>query len=386
MTREDKRQKLISLDNDQGRAMKMGEKTVTRPDKPYQWSPDLRNLAFLRLYWKLRLRQVQHSADYTSTFNRWQENLRLQDPTFKFPHLSKSMTIEAIRAEFNNASKRFRECQKRSESVRTKCYDDLLDQYENDNNPDTKPESQRKAKIVRTTIDGEVTRNTFRDIRRIVRPTTVSSLSKIMIPCRPESPEHTPSNETYSLLQETPVEDLIWETVVERDQIERHLLDYNRESFRAASESPLGHGVIHDSLKFSSLSPSAIGILDGEAPQDWHQDDAILRQFLASFTILDCVKQKGEIPIDISDAELCRGFKSWGETTITSPSGRHLGHYKAIIQEPTLRSFLLKFLNIAIQSGKSIPRWSNAVNVLIEKDPGKPRINRLRIIHLFEAD
>jgi hypothetical protein len=43
-------------------------------------------------------------------------------------------------------------------------------------------------------------------------------------------------------------------------------------------------------------------------------------------------------------------------------------------------------MNIAVQSGVSIPRWSNAVNVLIEKDPGKPRLNRLRIIHLFEAD
>ena len=386
MTRDDIRQKLISLDNDQGRAMRMGEKTVTRPDKPHQWSPELRNLAFLRLYWKLRLRQAQHSADYLSTFNRWQENIRQRDPTFQFPYLSQSMSVDAIRAEFNKASKRFRECQKNSESFRTKCYDDLLDQYENDPNPDTKQESQRKAKIVRTTIDGEVTRNKFRDIRRIVRPTAASSLSKILIPRLPGSLEPTPSFETYRLLQETPADDLIWETVVERDQIERHLLDYNRESFRAASESPLGHGVIHDALTFSSLSPSAIGILDGEIPQDWHQDDTVLREFLASFTIPDSVKQQGEIPIDISDAELCRGFKSWRETTATSPSGRHLGHYKAIIQEPTLRSFLLKFLNITIQSGISIPRWSNAVNVLIEKDPGKPRINRLRIIHLFEAD
>ena len=31
-------------------------------------------------------------------------------------------------------------------------------------------------------------------------------------------------------------------------------------------------------------------------------------------------------------------------------------------------------------------RWRNAVNVMIEKDPGVPNVNRLRIIHLFEAD
>ena len=31
-------------------------------------------------------------------------------------------------------------------------------------------------------------------------------------------------------------------------------------------------------------------------------------------------------------------------------------------------------------------RWCNAVNIMIEKDVGKPKITRLRIIHLFEAD
>jgi hypothetical protein len=43
-------------------------------------------------------------------------------------------------------------------------------------------------------------------------------------------------------------------------------------------------------------------------------------------------------------------------------------------------------MNVAVQSGVSIPRWSNAVDFLMEKDQGTPKINRLRIIHLFEAD
>jgi hypothetical protein len=138
--------------------------------------------------------------------------------------------------------------------------------------------------------------------------------------------------------------------------------------------------VIYDALTFSSLSPSSIGLLGGEVPQEWQQDDAILREFLASFTIPECVQTKGEIAMETSAEELCHGFKSWRESTSTSPSGRHLGHYKALIQEPTLLSFLVKFMNVAIQSGISIPRWSNTIHVLIKKDPGKPRINRLRII------
>jgi hypothetical protein len=64
----------------------------------------------------------------------------------------------------------------------------------------------------------------------------------------------------------------------------------------------------------------------------------------------------------------------------------HLGLYKAEIQHPVLLSCFVMFLNVAISSGIAIPRWSNAVNILIEKDVGQREINGLRIIHLFEAD
>jgi hypothetical protein len=44
-------------------------------------------------------------------------------------------------------------------------------------------------------------------------------------------------------------------------------------------------------------------------------------------------------------------------------------------------------LNIVIRLLGLVPsRWCKAISVLIEKDPGNPNINRLRVIHLFEAD
>jgi hypothetical protein len=69
-----------------------------------------------------------------------------------------------------------------------------------------------------------------------------------------------------------------------------------------------------------------------------------------------------------------------------SPSGRHLGHYEAMIQDKQLLCCLTKFLNTILSRGIAIPRWSNAVNIMLEKDKGDPKINCLRIIHLFEAD
>ena len=270
--------------------------------------------------------------------------------------------------------------------MRIKTYQDLLATYTDDNNPTTASESRRKAQILRKTIDGEVIRTHFQGIRRVVKPSQTSSVSKILVP-RVGDDGISPAD-NYRLLQETdPQQDLIWETVVDRDEMEKHILTYDRDSFRAAAESPLGHGLIYDALTFSGISPASSSLLSGEFPEEWHGNDEVMCEFLASFTIPERVRKKGDIPSIISEDDIRRGFGTWKESTSTSPSGRHLGHYKAIVQDPTLLRCLTQFMNIVIQSGISVPRWSNAITVLLEKDPGQqPRIHRLRIIHLFEAD
>ena len=386
MSREEVREALTRWDNDQGRGMEMSEKRLSTPAKKCQWSPTLRNLAKTRLYWKLRLREAEKKADYSRTFQNWQRKIQDKDPTFVFPHSMETLSADRIRLEFNKASEAFRRCQKAATPLRLQTYETLLEKYAEDVNPDTATESRRKAKIVRNTIDGEVLRSKFSDIRRVVKPSSTSSLSKLLIPRKHNQAESTTSTDTHKLLQDTDPSELLWETVVERDQIERHLLDYNQASFRAASESPCGKGLIHDALTFSSLSPASINLLEGEVPHDWHSDDDVLREFLASFAVPDHVKQAGDIPTEITDDDVRYGFKHWRETTTTSPSGRHLGHYRSLIQHPVLLSCFVKFMNVAVHSGISIPRWSQAVNVMIEKEIGQPKINRLRIIHLFEAD
>jgi hypothetical protein len=43
-------------------------------------------------------------------------------------------------------------------------------------------------------------------------------------------------------------------------------------------------------------------------------------------------------------------------------------------------------LNVVVCLGLVPSQWCSAISVLIEKDSGNPNINRLRVIHLFEAD
>jgi hypothetical protein len=110
-----------------------------------------------------------------------------------------------------------------------------------------------------------------------------------------------------------------------------------------------------------------------------------------------------KIHSEISDDDFIDGFKKWKESTSTSPLGRHLGHYKVIITDLDLQwqmpekshlrewetnfvEYLVKLLNIPIRYGFAPKRWCTSIMVMIEKDPGSPRIEHLRVFHLYEAN
>jgi hypothetical protein len=113
-------------------------------------------------------------------------------------------------------------------------------------------------------------------------------------------------------------------------------------------------------------------------------------QVIRELSMPEEIKVLGKkIDTEISEEDFISGFKGWKESTSTSPSGRHLGHYKAIVNDPDLKkqdpekshlreretnfvSSLVKLLNIPIKYGFAPKRWCTSVTVMIEKDPGNP--------------
>ena len=354
--------------------MASAESSLQMQPKPHQWSPELRNFAFIMRYWKLRLRENVYFEDYSTTFERWELLLKAYDSTFSFPHKGELLSAESIRNKLTAATRKFRKVQSESKDLREKCYHELLAQYDADTTVSQK-ESRRKAKIVQhRTIRSESCRRLYSAIRQIVNPSEYSPLANIQVPRPIGIPEPTTPDQVTNILKTLPADSLMWDTVITQSEIEAHLLTFNREAFRAAAESPCGHGVIHDALTFTSISAASEDLLKGIIPTDWHGDNMLLRDFLASFKIPDTVLDADPISTEVTCEDIIHGFGGWKESTATSPSGRHLGHYKALIQDPILLDSFCKFFNIAISRGISIPRWSNAVNVMIEKDKCQPRI------------
>ena len=93
-----------------------------------------------------------------------------------------------------------------------------------------------------------------------------------------------------------------------------------------------------------------------------------------------------DIDTTISYEDYVGGFASWNKNTAMSPSGRTLPHYKIIITDESLCSFLVKMINLPIKYGFALEHWRKSVMPHLEKEAGKPYLTRFRVIQFFEAD
>ena len=144
---------------------------------------------------------------------------------------------------------------------------------------------------------------------------------------------------------------------------------------------------------WDATGPASQTILQGTLPRIPDADDAtdaILRHLKAATT--------DQIPTDISSTELSNAYRRWKEQTATSPSGLHLGHYKAVTRRNGMANkdttapahritdIHTRMLNLCVANQHVLDRWRTVSSVMIEKIPGRPLLPKLRVIHLIEAD
>jgi hypothetical protein len=173
------------------------------------------------------------------------------------------------------------------------------------------------------------------------------------------------------------------------------LLERNKGHFSQADGTPFTQPAMTDLFgKYGTNAMSKL-LLDGGLDLEQMTIPDAMKTILKK---LKRLTPEGTINHHVTATEVEAVYRKWRESTSTSPSGLHLGHEKALFrfeskygpEEPKLscRMFEMKaaFLNAAIEHGIVYERWKTVVNALIEKIPGMPMINKLRVIHLIESD
>ena len=106
---------------------------------------------------------------------------------------------------------------------------------------------------------------------------------------------------------------------------------------------------------------------------------------------------------EITVAQLRGKIKVWREGTTTSPSGRHLGHYKSLFTaidksleyderkklkeiEERIVGCYVAIINYVIRHNYSYKIWKQILNFIVYKEQGNVKIHQLRVIHIYEAD
>ncbi len=238
------------------------------------------------------------------------------------------------------------------------------------------------ANRIRHQIKAEEVKAMYRKIRS-VQGTSKQGLTCLLVP---EDIDEDPKTCTE------------WVSVDLPHDIETHLRDRNRKHFGQSDGTPPSMPPFSDHIDWAASTRTAELILEGDySPPEL---DSLMQSIVDH---MSATADLDKFPATITVPEWTSKIKIWDERTTTSPSGLHLGHHKALVRPhdlaldtdegkelETQRLALLHgqvdLLNYALTNGHSFDRWKVIVNVMLLKEPNNPRIHRLHVIHLYEAD
>ncbi len=123
-------------------------------------------------------------------------------------------------------------------------------------------------------------------------------------------------------------------------------------------------------------------ILPEDSLQDQLPETVKLLQTLANIV----PSSSTDISIDITADQFQAIYSKLLESTSSSPSRCHIGHYKLVAKSDFLSDLYSKMMSIPLLAGFSPSKWREVMDMMLEKTSGDPKIHRLWIIALQETD
>ena len=227
----------------------------------------------------------------------------------------------------------------------------------------------------------EALRKSYSRIRYVHSGSRSGSISAILIPEIPE--DHDPFNieQMWKRIEPKNGKDIpTWRRIDDKDQIESLLLKWMGRHNAQAAETPLASEEWQNHLQHHNTRQK---ILNGNL-HTFEFEHPEVKEFLQTFS-----NASGEhIPFTYSFKRFVAYIKKADEKLSSSPSGRHMGHYKALLtmQDTSVLQIIYEIMELCMKHTIILDRFTLVALTLLEKDIGSPKIHRLRPIALVETE
>ena len=315
----------------------------------YAWSPELAKAIKVVNYWRYRWK---HPGEMTGIHYRGRE---VNIPYVPLSHVT-------IHQFLNDSKKNLRDVQMKARELRQHHLEELATQYAAQNNLSTQ-------QAILELMSHEETRGMFRMLRNQIKQEDRRNIM-VLWESVDEMGNFTKRDDTKVVHTNGP-------------EIHHALLRRNEEHLNQAHRTPFAQGKLKKGLQWDGTGQLSDNMLTGEILQQRRFNSA-MQLYLESIRVRD-LSQLGVIKPILPLEEYKQFWKKKRETTVTSPYGLHVGHYKAATLHPKILNVHRLLLLIPFQTGLVPTRWRRTVQTMIEKEPGAPWIHRLRIIELFDA-
>lgn len=222
----------------------------------------------------------------------------------------------------------------------------------------------------------------FRQLRGILRTSTSSGLERIDVPNK------------YAVLRQN--EDVPQFPLVTKEEIEEFLVLYTVRRFTQHQETLFGHGDRQRKLGIDCTSAHTESLRHGTYDFELLLLTEEARSWLEELKSKDLARDEGLISTAISTDTVIQGGSKMRESTSSAPGG-HYGQYKTVSEiarlpkdhpdhTRVLAELYSKMWTLPLKHGFAPQRWCKCIDAILKKIPGKPVIEKLRIIMLYEAD
>ena len=346
------------------------EKKCSRKNSgKHPWSPELARAGKTLHYWRMRLSFLATGHTNTTTLGNLETTLDIPEGDRSY------LSGIAIRQKARSARRALSHIKKQAASLRAEHLQQtatlLMDLY-----------GLSKSAACNAIAHREKSSAQFRQLRSVFNTSSASGLDRIDVP------------DEYAVLRQGETVPRI--PLVTKEEIEEVLVPHTFQRFCQHCETPFETGARKADLGQDCTSSDAQQILEGTYDRELESlsDEAV--EWIRQLQTKEFVKTGNVISTKITTDDYISGWKKMRESTASAP-GSHYGHYKTISvaarlpeshedHSRELAALHAMMISMPLAHGFAPTRWQSCIDAILEKIPGKPVLEKLRVIMLYEAD